>query len=202
MSLNQGVGFSLPKELCRQFALFELREATNDFDDVLIIGNIGFGDVYKGYIDGGDVIVAIKRLKSKSNQGAREFLTEIEMLSHLRHRHPVSLIGYVDEEGEKILVYDYMHHETLRDHLYGSDHDHDRDRLPWKQRLEICIGATRGLNYLHAGALHPIIHRDIKSTNILLDHKWVAKVADFGLSKIGPTHDPAVTTMVKGTFGL
>ena len=197
MSLNQGAGFSLPKELSRRFALSELREATNDFDDVLVIGRGGFGDVYKGYIDGGDVIVAIKRLKSKSNQGAREFLTEIGMLSLLRHQHLVSLIGYCEEEGEKILIYDYMHHGTLRDHLYGSDYD----PLPWKQRLEICIGAARGLDYLHAGALYPVIHRDIKSTNILLDHKWVAKVADFGLSKMGPTQDPSVTTMVKGTFG-
>ena len=197
MSLNQGAGFSLPKELSRRFALSELREATDDFNHVLVIGRGGFGDVYKGYIDGGDVIVAIKRLKSKSNQGAHEFLTEIGMLSQLRHQHLVSLIGYCEEEGEKILVYDYMHHGTLRDHLYGSDYD----PLPWKQRLEICIGAARGLEYLHAGALHPIIHRDIKSTNILLDHKWVAKVADFGLSKMGPTQDPTVTTMVKGTFG-
>ena len=109
MSLKQG-GFSLPKEICRRFALSELREATKDFDDFLVIGRGGFGDVYKGYIDGGDFIVAIKRLKSKSKQGAREFLTEIGMLSQLRHRHLVSLIGYCEEEGEKILVYDYMHH--------------------------------------------------------------------------------------------
>ena len=195
MSMRRG-GFSLPKELCRHFALSELREATNDFDDVLVIGHSGFGNVYKGYIDGGDTIAAIKRLKSKSKQGAHEFLTEIEMLSKLRHRHLVPLIGYCEEEGEMILVYDYMHHGTLRNHLYGADND----PLPWKQRLEICIGAARGLDYLHAGAQHPIIHRDIKSTNILLDYKWVAKVSDFGLSKMRPSDDP-VTTVVKGTFG-
>ena len=195
MSMRRG-GFSLPKELCRHFALSELREATNDFDDVLVIGHSGFGNVYKGYIDGGDTIAAIKRLKSKSKQGAHEFLTEIETLSKLRHPHLVPLIGYCEEEGEMILVYDYMHHGTLRNHLYGADND----PLPWKQRLEICIGAARGLDYLHAGAQHPIIHRDIKSTNILLDYKWVAKVSDFGLSKMRPSDDP-VTTVVKGTFG-
>ena len=174
--------------MSRHFALSELREATNGFDDAFVIGRGSSGDVYKGYINGGDIIVAIKRLKSKSKSKrilTDEFLTEIKILSQLRHRHLVSLIGYCEEEGEIILVYDYLHHGTVHDHLYGADHD----PLPWKHRLEICIGAARGLAYLH-----PIIHGDIKSTNILLDHKWVAKVSDFGLSEVGPTK-------VKGAFG-
>ncbi|XVE82854.1 hypothetical protein DITRI_Ditri16bG0039200 [Diplodiscus trichospermus] len=185
---NYNLGLKIP--------FFEIQLATNNFDKTLQIGKGGFGNVYRGTLRTGTE-VAVKRSAPGSGQGLPEFQTEIMVLSKIRHRHLVSLIGYCDERFEMILVYEFMGKGTLRDHLYNSK----QPSLSWKQRLEICIGAAKGLNYLHKGASGGIIHRDVKSTNILLDEKLEAKVADFGLSRSGLPDQTHVSTDIKGTFG-
>ncbi|KAM0046725.1 putative protein kinase RLK-Pelle-CrRLK1L-1 family [Helianthus debilis subsp. tardiflorus] len=195
---------SVPYEqTCRRFSIDVVRSATRNFDEKRIIGKGGFGKVYTATIrvqDGESCIVAVKRLDPGSNQGAPEFWSEVEMLSKLRHCNLVSLIGYCNDNDELILIYELMTHGSLRDHLhkYGTN-------LSWIQRLKIGIGAARGLHYLHTGTgtKHGVIHRDVKSSNILLDNDFVAKISDFGLSKIGLMNPSGtyVNTLIRGTFG-
>ncbi|MCD7468366.1 hypothetical protein HAX54_006454 [Datura stramonium] len=189
---------------CCQFSLDEIVRSTNNFDPQLVIGSGGYGTVYKGDIDDGETTVAVKRLKPGSSQGENEFWTEIKMLSTHRHENLLSLIGYCNEGDEMILVYDYMPRGSLADHLYKVDRSgHDNSSsLSWEQRLKIAIGAARGLDFLHTSE-NRVIHRDVKSSNILLDENWVSKISDFGLSKMGPGNESAthVSTQVKGTFG-
>ncbi|XP_069153711.1 receptor-like protein kinase HERK 1 [Solanum lycopersicum] len=177
-----------------QIPFAALQEATNNFNCNSLIGLGGFGTVYRGVLCDGTK-VALKRCKLESSQGIEEFQTEIEMLSHFRHPYLVSLIGYCDENNVTILIFKYMENGSLSSHLYGSY----LPTMTWEQRLEICIGAARGLYYLHKNA---VIHRDVKSANILLDENFVAKTTDFGVSKTRTELDQThVSTVVKGTLG-
>ncbi|GLT26767.1 hypothetical protein SLA2020_018120 [Shorea laevis] len=186
----------------KSFTYGELALATNNFDIIAQIGQGGYGKVYRGTLADG-TIVAVKRAQEGSLQGEKEFLTEIQLLSRLHHRNLVSLVGYCDEEGEQMLVYEYMSNGTLQDHLSGRI----KEPLSFARRLRIALGSSKGILYLHTEVDPPIIHRDIKTSNILLDSKLVAKVADFGLSRSAPVTGiegaaPAhVSTIVKGTPG-
>ncbi|PIN24507.1 Serine/threonine protein kinase [Handroanthus impetiginosus] len=182
----------------------EILYVTRKFDTKLMIGEGGFGKVYKGVLRNG-AKVAMKRSEPGHGQGRPEFRREITVLSKIRHQNLVPLIGYCDEGDEMILVYEFMERGTLRDHLYSPKGESEEStvgsKLSWDQRLRICIGAARGLDYLHTGSSRAIIHRDIKSTNILLDEHYVANVADFGLSRLDQVDQTHVTTDVKGSFG-
>ncbi|KAL2898968.1 Receptor-like protein kinase HERK 1, partial [Bienertia sinuspersici] len=191
------ISTTLPSNLGTRIPLTIVQEATNNFDESCVIGVGGFGRVFKGVLSDGTRI-AVKRCTDLSNQGDNAFKTEIEMLSQFRHRHLVSLIGYCDESSEMTLIYEYVENGTLQSHLYNSE----KASLSWEQRLKICIGAAKGLLYLHTSLAESVIHRDVKSSNILLDENFNAKISDFGLSKFAPERSLAtVSTGVKGTIG-
>ncbi|KZV24300.1 putative leucine-rich repeat receptor-like protein kinase [Dorcoceras hygrometricum] len=180
----------------RWFSYDELRKCTNNFSESNEIGSGGYGKVYRGMISSGK-LVAIKKAQLGSMQGGLEFKTEIELLSRVHHKNLVGLVGFCFEQGEQLLVYEFMMNGTLRENLTGRNGTH----LDWKRRIRIALGSARGLAYLHELAHPPIIHRDVKSTNILLDENLTAKVADFGLSKLVSETSEHVSTQVKGTLG-
>lgn len=179
-----------------KFSLAEIKTATDNFNKKFLVGEGGFGKVYKGVMRNG-MRVAVKRSQPGAGQGISEFEREITILSRIQHRHLVSFIGYCNEGLEMILVYEFLEKGTLREHLYNSNFP----PLSWKKRLEICIDAAKGLHYLHKGLSMGIIHRDVKSTNILLDENLVAKVSDFGLSTASSLDETHVSTDIKGTIG-
>ncbi|KAJ7971178.1 Receptor-like kinase [Quillaja saponaria] len=178
------------------FMYEELAQATDGFSAKNLLGEGGFGCVYKGLLrDGREV--AVKQLKVGGGQGEREFRAEVEIISRVHHRHLVSLVGYCISEHQRLLIYDYVPNDTLHYHLHGED----KTVMDWATRIKVAAGAARGIAYLHEDCHPRIIHRDIKSSNILLDNNFEAQVADFGLAKLALDSYTHVTTRVMGTFG-
>ncbi|KAG5059266.1 hypothetical protein JHK87_000295 [Glycine soja] len=161
------------------FTYEKVAEITNGFASENIIGEGGFGYVYKASMPDGRV-GALKLLKAGSGQGEREFRAEVDIISRIHHRHLVSLIGYCISEQQRVLIYEFVPNGNLSQHLHGSKWP----ILDWPKRMKIAIGSARGLAYLHDGCNPKIIHRDIKSANILLDNAYEAQVADFGLARL------------------
>ncbi|KAJ4845755.1 Receptor-like kinase tmk4 [Turnera subulata] len=178
-----------------------LRQVTNNFSDDNILGKGGFGVVYKGELHDGTKI-AVKRMESGAmgTKGMNEFQAEIAVLTKVRHRHLVALLGYCINGNERLLVYEYMPQGTLAQHLFEW-REHDYPPLTWKQRVTIALDVARGVEYLHSLAQQSFIHRDLKPSNILLGDDMRAKVADFGLVKNAPDGKYSMETRLAGTFG-
>ncbi|XP_019455617.1 PREDICTED: probable LRR receptor-like serine/threonine-protein kinase At1g05700 isoform X2 [Lupinus angustifolius] len=183
-----------PKQ--REYSYEDLVKITNNLDRLL--GGGGFGPVYHGFID--DIEVAVKILSQLSVRGYQQFLAEVELLMIVHHKNLTSLVGYCNEEGNIGLIYEYMANGNLDEYLSGENIE--AKLLTWEDRLRIAIDAAQGLEYLHNGCKPPIIHRDVKCTNILLNENLQAKMADFGLSKSFPTDGKThLSTVVAGTHG-
>ncbi|GAB4848388.1 Probable serine/threonine-protein kinase pix13 [Ancistrocladus abbreviatus] len=188
----------------RIFTFAELRSAAKNFKPEAVLGQGGFGKVYKGWIDdkarsGSKILVAIKKLNPESVQGFQEWQSEVNFLGRLSHPNLVKLLGYCWEDQELLLVYEYMAKGSLENHLFRRNPS--IEPLTWERRISIVLGAARGLAFLHT-LDEQIIYRDFKAANILLDGWYNAKLSDFGLAKLGPSgKNSHVTTRIMGTRG-
>ncbi|XP_050206269.1 probable LRR receptor-like serine/threonine-protein kinase At1g67720 [Mercurialis annua] len=189
-------GWHLMDESVSYYITFsELEEATNSFSKK--IGRGSFGSVFYGQMKDGKEI-AVKIMADSCTHLTQQFVTEVSLLSRIHHRNLVPLIGFCEEEDRRILVYEYMHNGTLRDHIHGLD---NKKRLDWLARLQIAEDAAKGLEYLHTGCNPSIIHRDVKTSNILLDINMRAKVSDFGLSRQTEDDLTHISSVARGTVG-
>ncbi|XP_020082856.1 putative serine/threonine-protein kinase isoform X1 [Ananas comosus] len=177
-----------------------LAAATRGFSPKQKLGEGGFGPVYKGRLEDGRE-VAVKRLGMGSRQGAKEFTNEAMLLSRVQHKNVVNLYGYCTHGNDKLLVYEYVPNESLDKLLFAEPEGPRRAELDWRRRYEVVVGVARGLLYLHEDAHTPIIHRDIKASNVLLDDRWAPKIADFGMARLFPEGLTHVNTRVAGTNG-
>jgi serine/threonine protein kinase len=185
------------KARARCFTYKELDDATGGFAEGAEIGRGSFACVFKGVLSDGSLVAVKRPVVADSSYNFHEFTNEIDLLSRLNHAHLLNLLGYCNERGERLLVYEYMENGTLFEHLHGRE----QQQLSWVTRVRIAVQAARGLEYLHGYACPPVIHRDIKSANILLDDEWNARVADFGLSLLGPSDESALSELPAGTLG-
>ncbi|KAI7733461.1 hypothetical protein M8C21_015087 [Ambrosia artemisiifolia] len=182
----------------RWYSLNELEIATSNFATENVIGEGGYGIVYRGVVRDGTV-VAVKYLQNNKGQAEKEFKVEVEAIGKVRHKNLVGLIGFCADGAKRLLVYEYVDNGNLEQWLHGDVGP--ISPLTWDIRMRIAIGTAKGLAYLHEGLEPKVIHRDVKSSNILLDRKWNAKVSDFGLAKLLGPEKSHVTTRVMGTFG-
>ncbi|XP_041027313.1 probable LRR receptor-like serine/threonine-protein kinase At1g07650 [Juglans microcarpa x Juglans regia] len=180
------------------FTYRQIKAATNNFDASNKIGEGGFGSVYKGILLDG-TIIAVKKLSSKSRQGNREFVNEIGMISTLQHPNVVRLYGGCVEGNQLFLVYEYMENNSLARPLFGPEQY--QLKLDWPTRQKICVGIAKGLAFLHEESTLRIVHRDIKTTNVLLDSNLNPKISDFGLAKLDEEEKTHISTRVAGTIG-
>ncbi|XP_039123610.1 cysteine-rich receptor-like protein kinase 25 [Dioscorea cayenensis subsp. rotundata] len=180
-----------------------IQVATRDFAEENKLGEGGFGFVYKGVLSNG-MEIAVKRLSTKSKQGATEFENEVKLIAKLQHRNLVRMLGWCTEREEKLLIYEYLPNKSLDSLLFGQFQTKQKKRaqLDWNRRLQIIGGIARGLLYLHEDSLLKVIHRDLKASNVLLDNKMTPKISDFGMAKIfGGDENEANTNRVVGTYG-
>ncbi|KAL6206762.1 hypothetical protein ACLB2K_024009 [Fragaria x ananassa] len=180
------------------FTLRQIKAATNNFDPLNKIGEGGFGCVYKGTLLDGTAI-AVKQLSSKSKQGNREFVNEIGMISGLQHPNVVRLYGCCIEGNQLLLVYEYMENNSLAHSLFEEEKGFLN--LDWPTRQKVCLGIARGLAFLHEESTLKVVHRDIKTTNVLLDKDLNAKISDFGLAKLDEEENTHISTRIAGTIG-